>query len=123
MDREQFDAWTRWVATRGSRRAALGALLGSVLVGQAAMATGGKHHHKGKHHDDDGDDGPRSCYPGDTCVPGTARNNKGCDFSNSDVFVGLAAQSSNLSGSNFTNADLRGADLRAVNLSDSCLVD
>jgi hypothetical protein len=119
MDREQFDALTRLAATRGSRRAAIGALLGSVLVSQDALAKGGKHHH----HKGNKPPRPRICYPGDKCVPGTAHTNTQCDFSNSDVFVGLDAQSSNLSGSNFTNADLRGADLRAVNLSDSCLID
>jgi hypothetical protein len=119
MDREQFDALTRLAATRGSRRAAIGALLGSVLVSQDALAKGGKHHH----HKGNKPPRPRICYPGDKCVPGTAHTNTQCDFSNSDVFVGLDAQSSNLSGSNFTNADLRGADLRAVNLSDSCLVN
>jgi hypothetical protein len=98
----------------------LGALLGTLALGEAAYANGGKHHH---HKGQRPRGGKRRCYPGDTCVPGTAHTNTRCDFSSSNVFRNLDAQSSNLSGSNFSNADLSGADLRAVNLSDSCLVN
>jgi hypothetical protein len=120
VDRGRFDALTRLVGTTGSRRTALGALLGTLALGEAAYAKGGKHHH---HKGQRSRGGKRVCYPGDTCVPGTARTNTRCDFSNSNVFRNLDAQSSNLSGSNFSNADLSGADLRAVNLSDTCLVN
>ena len=39
MDREQFDALTRLVSSRGSRRLALAGLLGATLLGRLPQAT------------------------------------------------------------------------------------
>jgi hypothetical protein len=39
MDREQFDTLTRLVAAKGSRRVALGGLLGAVILGQGPQLT------------------------------------------------------------------------------------
>ena len=53
MDREQFDAITRLLATTGSRRQAAGALLGVALFGQPAEAilAAGKGKRRGKGRD------------------------------------------------------------------------
>jgi hypothetical protein len=48
MDRERFDALARLLVTSGSRRAALGALLGVVLLGQDPEALAKRRERKGK---------------------------------------------------------------------------
>ena len=123
MDRERFDALARTLATKGSRRGALGALLGAALLGNSpdALAKHGKGSGKGK---------PRKvraqaakCFPGKSCVLGPGRNNTGCDFESSTGF-----RNANLTGSQFSKANLRGVDARGANftgaqLSGACLVD
>jgi hypothetical protein len=115
MDRRQFDALARLVATRTSRRGAIAALLGAAFLPLAPEAVRAQNDKQR----------PRragKCFPGDSCIPGTARINTRCDFSGSALFRGLAAQASNLSQANFTLADLSGANLRAANLRGACLV-
>jgi hypothetical protein len=115
MDRGQFDALARLVGSRSSRRGAIVTLIDAALLpllpaAVRAQTTKQRPRRAGK------------CFPGDSCIPGTARLNARCDFSGSALFRGLAAQASNLSQANFTQADLSGANLRAANLRGACLV-
>ena len=57
------------------------------------------------------------------CVPGRGKNNSGCDFAGSSVFVDKDVRGSNLSHANFRDADAYGADFRGANLGGACFVD
>jgi hypothetical protein len=119
MDRLQFDALARLVSRKRSRRAALGAFVGALLLGQEPVATVSK----AKRQNRSGVQAAANpCYPGARCAPGKGANNAGCDFSGSSAFAGRDVRGSNLSNANFTGADLRGADFRGANLGGSCFI-
>jgi hypothetical protein len=127
MDREQFDAFARLVWTTASRRAALGALVGAVVLGGAFNPAVAKPRSKdkkqGKRKRKKGNKGKkRPCYPGTNCQLGPGNDNSGCDFTESVRFFALDVQGANLSQANLTEAQLAGADLRGVDLSGACLV-
>jgi uncharacterized protein YjbI with pentapeptide repeats len=147
MDREQFDALTRLIGLKGTRRSALVALLGAVLLHQdleSALAGGHKGKGKGKHHKRHKHKRRRrrrsvappprviprpltpvavNCFPGTNCnFPGAGVVAKGCDFSGSTTFRDLDASGGIFSGSNFSNADLSGADFQGALLDGACLV-
>jgi hypothetical protein len=126
IDRGRFDALARLVSAKQSRRGALAALLGAAFVGhdRAAVAKPrGRGRVKGQAKAKS-TTAAAPCYPAGTgCVPGKGKNNSGCDFSHSSVFVNRDARGSNLSNANFSGADVWGADFRGANLSGACFVD
>jgi hypothetical protein len=151
VDREQFDALTRLIGAKGTRRSALVALLSTLVLHQEPESiraggltrkgkgngNGNVHHHKrrkGKRRRRSVAPPPRvtprpltpvvvNCFPGATCnFPGAGVVAKGCDFSDSDTFRDLDVSGAIFSGSNFTAADLAGADLRGALLDGACLV-
>jgi hypothetical protein len=129
MDRGQFDTLARLVGTKRSRRAALGTVLGAVLLGRApgVPAAKRKHNtgpkHKDKKRKDKGKPRPNQpCYPGTRCLPGVGRDNAGCDFSGSTQFFEGDFSGSQFSGANFTGAQMAGANFQGADLGGACLV-
>jgi len=123
MDRDRFDALTRLLASSGSRRRALGALLGTVLLGAGGdtLAKSRRRKHHGKVRGARAI--PANCYSGTSCVIGKGHNNSNCDFSGSNGF-----RTKNVSGSNFSGSDLSGVDatktnFKGANLNGACFVD
>ena len=150
MDRERFDALTRMLATTGSRRGALGALLGLALGRSGdVLAKGGKNHGKGKGRDkgkqhharhgkgrgkkrDRGQDEARTpstvaaeaaCYAGANCTAGAGKYLVKCDLGSSSALKNASCRGCNLSSANLRQADASGANLSNANLSKACLVD
>lgn len=119
MDRLEFDALARLVSRKQSRRTALGALLGAVILGQEPDAGGAKTQRRNR---TGVQAAANSCYPGTRCSPGRGKNASGCDFAGAATFVGRDLRGANLSKSNFTGAQLAQADLRGSNLSGACFV-
>lgn len=123
MDRERFDTITRLAWTASSRRAALGLLIGAVLLGHdpvpgAAKPLAARKSKKRKSKKPAAD----PCYPGRACIPGPGRDNAGCDFSFSTTFRDRDASGSQLGKSSFRGADLRGADFQGADLGGACFV-
>jgi hypothetical protein len=127
MDREQFDALTRFVGTSTSRRAALAALLGTSLLGNPPVQLSAKLLAKRQDNSKEKRNrrrrrGERRCYPGQSCTPGQGQDNSGCDFSRSLAFFERKAQGSDLSRANFTDAQLAAANFQGADLGGACLV-
>jgi hypothetical protein len=104
MDPERFDALTRWLGERATRRRTIGGLIGAGLVGVAAATAAGKPH-----------GGKKGQAQPDCAHPGPGKNLNGCDFSGRD-FSGK-----NLSDATMRRTNLRGANLCGANLSSSTL--
>ena len=124
MDRGLFDALTRLVASRQSRRAAIAALLGAMLPGHhpaATLARRRKRKQKG-HDQEEPSPGAGPCFPGTHCQPTRGGAHAGCDFGVSAALRGRNMRGAVLSGANFTLADLRGADFRGAVLDGACLL-
>ena len=129
MDRSQFDALSRLVSAKRSRRGALAAIVGAVVLRHDPASVLAKGKSKGR-----GRVSARAktkaaaattpCFPGGTsCTPGKGKNNSGCDFASSSLFIDRDVRGSNLSNTNFTDADAWGADFRGANLSGACFVN
>jgi hypothetical protein len=117
MDRSQFDALARLISARQSRRGALAAILGAMVLGHAPGASLAKRRGRVRAQ-------AKTCYPGGTqCVPGRGKNNSGCDFFQSTAFFEQDVRGSNLSNINLRGAAAWKADFRGANLSGACLVD
>jgi uncharacterized protein YjbI with pentapeptide repeats len=131
MDHESFDRIARLLGSAGSRRTALGAVLGTGLAG----AIGGTEAAKKKRRSGKKDRAQVSAQAADCSSPGPSSNNSDCDFAGDD-FSGDDLSGSrmvrtnfrradmiltNLSSSNAKEANFRGANLRGANLSDSIL--
>lgn len=110
MDRVRFDALARTLAARGSRRAALIALLGAALPSPAAGRRGKRTGRRQR----------RACYPGTDCVPGPGAATRRCDFGGA-ALAGRDLRGAVLRGSNLAGADLSGADLSGAALDGACL--
>ena len=138
MDRSRFDALTRLLAAKASRRTAFGALLGVALLGKApgVLAKGngkGKQNHarsrrKGKGKERGHDirkvtARQESCWRAGACVPSTGSNVSRCDLEDSTAFEELDCTRCNVSRANLRGADASGANFTRANLSGSCLVD
>ena len=146
MDRDRFDALTRLFAATGSRRTALGALLGAALLGHGAAPgaparqDGGKKAKnpkkgkaKAKKRRPNRSAAPRGepqtlaeatparCYPNTNCAPGPGKNVSRCNYEGRNL-AGANFRGANAGKANFRNANLRGADLRGANMGDACLV-
>lgn len=133
MDHGSFDRIARLLASAGSRRAALGALLGAGALGvsEATAARSKKKRRTGKK-GKDGVSAQAVCAP-----PSNGVNRSNCDYSGQD-FSGQAIHSSiykntifrnadlietDLSSSNMRGANFRGANLCGADLSSSTLRD
>jgi hypothetical protein len=127
MDRDRFDALARLLGSTGSRRAALGALLGTGLAGTAADAAAKRGRRRRRVNRRGGhvraQQVPANCFTNPTCTPGPAKNLSKCDYADSATLAGKNLKGSNLTNANLAQADATGADLRAVNLGKSCLTN
>jgi hypothetical protein len=110
MDHEAFDTITRLLGRAGSRRAALGALLGAGALGvaEARAAKNRKHRRTGKK--SRGVSAQAICPPPDHGV-----NRANCDYTGED-FSGQALHSSIYKNTIFRNAELVETDLSSSNL-------
>jgi hypothetical protein len=134
MDHESFDRIVRLLGQPGSRRAALGALLGTGALGAVEGALGkgkgkdkakngcGKdrdknHRAKQKNQAPPADDGAVAIEA--TCgSPGPSSNLNGCNFSGDDL-DGFDLSGSNMKNTNFNGASLCGADLSSSTLTNA----
>ncbi|MGH2616355.1 MAG: pentapeptide repeat-containing protein, partial [Thermomicrobiales bacterium] len=151
-DRDHFDALARLVSAQHSRRSALSALLGAVVLGRESVATASsKRKRKGKkrgeqrrmHRRGDRDAGnrrgannrkqnersqaraeavPGRCCSRNACLPGPGKNLGKCCFEDANL-VGQSFRGANLGQTNFSRAILTDADFRSANLDRTCLVD
>jgi hypothetical protein len=115
MDRERFDALARLLATKGSRRATLGAVLGGFWLGETGvLAKDGRR--KGKRRGKDRQNGRNTrrkqrvlqaeatgCCSGGRCLLRPGQNLFKCCFEDAE----LAGQ--NLKGANLGSANFAGA--------------
>ncbi len=142
MDRERFDALTRLLATPGSRRTALGALLGTALLGSRAevLAKPGKRRDRGKDRDNDKNtdkakkrkqqqrtkraraEAAAGCCSGGNCTPGPGKNLARCCYQG-QTLTGKSFKGANLGSTNFSGATLTNANFSGANLDKTCLVD
>ena len=112
MDRNQFDALTRVLASTPSRRGALGALLGAGLAGIAGSSEAARRNRKGKK-------GRRvSAQAADCLSPGPGTNLNRCNFNQAN-FVRADLSGSSMAGTRFRGANLCGADLSSSQLRDA----
>jgi hypothetical protein len=143
MDRDRFDALTRLLGRAGSRRAALGAVLGATVGGSALVTQAKKGKNKKKKNKKKA---PQTCFgtlvcefPSDgldfencdlfgTVIPTC----DGCNFRRADLgntdlsegsFQGVSFRNANLSGANLEDADVSGASFRDACLSGANLED
>jgi hypothetical protein len=127
MDRDHFDNFTRLISTAGTRRTALGALLGAALIGIGGIADTDaqrrrkrrmrrRRKNRGKANKD------RVCYGTLTCPPpATGKDFDDCDYSSTNIFVDANAGGSSFRRTNFANAVMDGADLQGTIFRDSNL--
>jgi hypothetical protein len=133
MDRERFDALARLLAARGSRRGALGAVLGAALFGQGmdALAGPGKGRARGKQRNrrkqrkSGGRAGTQAaavCHPGSPCVPEPGAHLEACDHGGEN-FEGADLRRANFKDANLKGARAAGANFGKSNLDSACLID
>jgi hypothetical protein len=125
MDRYRFDALARLLGTTGSRRAALGAVIGLEIFGSGAdaLAKRGKQRHRGRRRGRvAAQQVPANCFNNPTCAPGPGKNLGKCDLAGADL-SGANLKGANLGSANLLGADLTGADLRGANLDKACLTN
>ncbi len=137
MDHETFDRIVRLLGTPGSRRAALGGLLGGGALGAVETALGktkrkhrgknrgkarGKQDRKGKQRSARQAQAEAACFTGSPCIPGPGKNLGKCDFGGSPALRNKNLKGANLGGANLADADASGANFSGANLG-ACLVD
>ena len=140
VDRDRFDAFARFFSAARSRRGALGALLGFVLLGGSLESSAkNKHKHKKrmkrKHQASDGTCfGTKDCaFPRDgkdfedcSFVNESLGNCNGCNFRGADLadadFEGGKLQGVSFRGANLRGADLAFTDVSGASFRDACLV-
>jgi hypothetical protein len=134
MDQESFDRLARVMGTIGSRRAAMGALLGAGLAGTLGVADAAKKDRNKKRRSGRGK-AQVSAQAADCLSPGPSTNISECNyegdnFSGDDlsgsrmvrtIFRDADMILTNLSSSNAKEANFRGANLRGADLSSSTL--
>ncbi len=103
MDADRFDAIARRLGARATRRAALGGLIGTALIG-AAATTAARKNPSGKKRK------RRPQSERDCANPGPGKNLNGCDFAGKD-FSGKNLSGSEINDATFDDAELVGADL------------
>jgi hypothetical protein len=151
MDRERFDALARLLAAQGSRRGALGTLIGAALLGvgsEAEAKKNNRHHHK-RHQKAQKRrrrraQAAQTCFGTDGCAfPSDGKDFENCNFINFDFTESCDGcnfrradltdadfndnPDASFQGVSFRAANLRGADLAFVDVSgasfrDACLV-
>lgn len=103
MDRTRFDALTRLLGAEGSRRTALGAVLGAALLGRS-LETHAKPNKKAKRRRRNRNRPPQPCFGTKSCrFPSDGQDFEDCDFAGDSL--------GDCNGCNFRDADLGGADL------------
>jgi hypothetical protein len=142
MDTESFDRLVRLFGTSGTRRAAMGVLIGSALagisLGSEAARNRGKVHRRGrgKGSQSKGGNGktkrrenraraesvPARCFTGTNCAPGPGKNLAKCNFGGASL-IGAKLKGANLGQANLAGADATNANLGGANLGGACLVD
>lgn len=142
MDADRFDAITRTLAARATRRLTLGGLIGAGMAGAAAAITAGKNGNRKdkdkntQHNTRRGKPG-RAQAPGDCANPGPGRSLEGCNFAGRDftgrdlsgsemndaTFRNAVLVDTDLSGSDMAGTSFRGANLCGAKLSSSSLVN
>lgn len=121
MDHHGFDQLTRLLGRAGTRRAALGTLLGAGALGVRAVDANRHDLKSGKRRRRrvaSQAAAPRDPLAGlrDCPNPGPGQNLSKCNFVDQDL-RGTNLRGANLSGAVFANANLCSADLRGANLS------
>ncbi|MFN8592590.1 MAG: pentapeptide repeat-containing protein [Thermomicrobiales bacterium] len=118
MDQESFDRLARLLAVGGTRRVALGAMLGLGAAGVQRLAEA-KPGHRGQRQrgkERQGRGAGRVTSQAASCGnPKRGSNLNGCNFSNADL-SGLDLSSSSMVGTNFTDANLCSTNLRSSTL-------
>lgn len=137
MDRNRFDTLARLLGTAGSRRTALGSVLGAVLLGTAADPASGKNGNKKRRRRRQRNQttcfGTKSCdFPRDgndfqECRFAAAALDEcnGCNFRRADL-AGADLENGRFQGASFRDANLagailEGADLSGVSFRGACL--
>jgi hypothetical protein len=120
MDRDAFDGLTRLLAASPSRRAALGALLGTGLAGVLGAAEAATKDRKRKRSNGKKGRGKAqlNAQAADCLSPGPGTNIAGCHFQGED-FSGQDLSSSRMVGTNFRRARLVGTNLSSSNAKDA----
>jgi hypothetical protein len=129
MDRDRFDALARLLATPGSRRAALGTLLGAGLLGTNLGAGARK---KAKHRDKAKNKAKKrmqrtraeaaaGCCKSGACTLGPGKNLTRCCLER-QTLTGKSFKGSNLTEANFHGANLSNANFDSTNMTRACLV-
>ena len=136
MDRNRFDALARLLGATGSRRGALGALLGGALLGTGFDAVAkNKKNNRNKKKNKTTCFGTESCpFPGDgqdfeacNLAGSELESCDGCSFRRADLaeagFDGGSYQGASFREANLRGADLSGADVSGASFRDACLID
>ena len=116
MDRERFDALARVLGRAGSRRAAIGAVVGAAVGGNALAAQarkGKKKKNKKKKNP------PQTCFGTGSCAfPSDGQDFENCDLSGTQVEScdGCDFRRADLGGTDFNEGSYQGASFRASNL-------
>ena len=120
MDHGSFDRIARLLGSAGSRRAAIGALLGTGLAGAIAGAEAAKKDRNKKRRNGKKGRGNAqvSAQAADCLSPGHGSNISNCNYTNGD-FSGQDLSSSRMVGTIFRNADLVETDLSSSNAKDA----
>jgi hypothetical protein len=124
MNREHFDGIARLFGHAGTRRSAIGALLGTVLLGAGAAqdTEAGRRSKRRRRRKRRKQKKQRVCYGTQICSePRTGHDFDDCDYSNTDIFVGANAGGSSFRRTNFANAIMDGANLQGTSFSDANL--
>jgi hypothetical protein len=134
MDRERFDTLARLLATTGSRRATLGAVLGGFLLSEAnVLAKDGRRKGKRRGKDRRSSRNTRrkqhvlqaeatGCCSGGRCLLRPGQNLFKCCFEDAEL-AGQNLKGANLGSANFARATLTNANFSGANLDRTCLVD
>lgn len=124
MDRDTFDSIARSLGRAGTRRAALGALLGVALLGtgDAWDAEAGRRSRRRNRRNRRKQNKGRTCYGTGVCpAPQTGNDFDDCDYSNTSIFVDANAGGSSFRRTNFANAVMDGANLQGTTFQDANL--
>lgn len=133
MDRERFDALARLLATTGSRRGAIGALVGAGLFGTGLETEarkrngkrrggGGKGKSRNRRNQAQAEQLPARCCSRNNCTPGPGKNLYKCCYENANV-SGKNFSGANLGQANFSGANATGANFQGANAGGACFVD
>jgi len=124
MDLDHFDGIARLISTAGTRRTALGALLGAALIGIGGAAdTDAQRRRRRRRRKNRGKaNKERVCFGTLACpAPGTGQDFDDCDYSGTSLFVDANAGGSSFRRTNFANAVMDGANLQGTSFQDANL--